>query len=171
MGSKYNSRLSVAEIPQMGWKTVGTIDSTIGNDAVFGATERDYDTAIALAHSVATTIPQETTTLEVRTIFETDDEDAVIDMWMMRDGDTQMKRVCTLTCKGGAQTIVIGETTYYLADTQTVSNNEWPATPVSYGASADTMTTTRFNADGYSTILFHGHTTLDEDVIVQISGF
>ena len=98
MGSKLNTKMIGTEIPQLGWETVGTIDAADGDgDGALGVTERDFATANALDNSIVYYVPPETQTIEVRTYFTTNDEDGIIDIWAMRDGDTEMKRVCTMT--------------------------------------------------------------------------
>lgn len=172
MGSRNNTDMKGVEITQLGWMTIGTMDATTGDaDGALGATERDFASADLLNNTVSyTNLPPEITTVEIRFIFLTNDADAIMDIWMMREDDTQMRKCCKLTCKGGAQTIVINSTTYYLADTITVGENLWPTSAVTTSG-ADTMAITRFKPDGYSTMLFHGRDTFDEDVIVQVSGY
>ncbi|MHC4489746.1 MAG: hypothetical protein ACYSW7_11320, partial [Planctomycetota bacterium] len=96
MGSNHNTFLRGLETAQVGWHAAGTIDAT--------ATERDYDTAVALDNAVAYKVPPEINILEVRVILPVDGDDAVIDIWARRSGDANLVKVCKLTCKGGAVT-------------------------------------------------------------------
>jgi hypothetical protein len=175
MGSNHNTFLRGLETAQVGWHAAGTIDATAAAaDAVFDATERDYDTAVALDNAVAYKVPPEINILEVRVILPVDGDDAIIDIWARRSGDANLVKVCKLTCKGGAVTYGTQSpgSTNVFCDTQTVAEaTGWRTTPVTYVATTDHMARTEIYTFGFSDFVFHGHTAgFDGDADIEVSG-
>lgn len=169
MGSRNNTSMMGKEITQLGWMAVGTLDATTSAaDVTLAADERDYTSAAALTNSVVYECPPEIAYLEVRFILTTDNADVDIDIWAMRDGDTEMVRVCTLDVICGANDAT---GSYHFADTATVTNSDcWQSTPTAH-VKADYQGVLHIETHGYHYFLFHGYGTFDEDCIVQVSGY
>jgi hypothetical protein len=107
--------------------------------------------------------------LQVRFRLTTDNADVDIEVWAMRDGDTEMVRVCTLDVICG--TCDAAGTTYHFADTMTVSNSgSWPSTPTAH-TTANEQGSLKIETHGYRYFLFHGYGTFDEDCLVDVSGW
>ncbi len=155
---------------QLPWQTVGIIDAAAGNaDAALGVSERDFATANALANCVSIAVDQDISSAEIRAIFATDDEDAIFDIWGMRKGGLYMARICTVTAKAGQQYANADGSLVY-ADTLSLTNALWAATVASIIPGANHMARVILDMWSWKTLLFHGHTTFDENVIIQMAG-
>ncbi len=156
---------------QLSWQVVGTIDATAGNaDAVLDETERDYASAILLANSVAIVSGTDALAAEIRVIFATDGADAIFDIWTMRENGLYMTRICTITAKAGKQYANAAGSLVF-ADTLTISNEVWyTALAGIHNGGVDHIARVIFNKHGHKTFLFHGHTTFDEDAVIEMAG-
>ena len=157
------------ETPQVPWSSLGQINrATAAADSALGATERLYSTAKLLTNTVSAEIAPGINAIEVCFKHQANDDDSVVDFWAARTDSDDLKRVCTLTLKGGAQTDGVN----FFADTITVSNNNWLKTVnASDNAGGDQLSTLWVDITGYSKVLFHGHTTADDDLQIEIAGF
>jgi len=155
---------------QSEWITVGVIDATAGAaDGALGVTERNFSTSGILANSVQElAIPPSWNSIEVQLESATDDENSVIDVYVGRALSDVAKRVCTLTCTTGTQT---GDGSgLKLVDTITVTNEKWYSAITVLSGVANHAAGIMFDLQGYSKIMFHGHTTVDGDLTVKIAG-
>ena len=169
MGSDHNTDLKGLETSQMPWTNIGTIDSTAAAaDEALGVAERDFTSANALANTVSYLVPAETNAVEARFLLTTNDADVDIDVWVMRQGDTEMCRVCTLDVICGQQDAT-GSLHY--ADTINVTNGQWLSSINTAVPGTDHMARLMFDMAGYDAILFHGYGTFDEDCQVELSGY
>ena len=161
------------------WWSIGTIDATAGNaDAALGVAERTFQIAKALANVVYYYVNPGISSLDLRAIFATDDEDAVFDVYSgnltKNPGqkplvDCALQRLFTITAKAGTQQNVTS--TELFADTLTISNDATLSGVGRINPAANHMNTIHWDLKGANIVVIHAHTTVDEDVKIEIKGY
>jgi hypothetical protein len=155
---------------QFPFRNVGIIDATTGNaDGALDETERDFKSANALANCVSIAVETSWSSIEIRAIFATNNEDAIFDIYGVRKSGLYMARICTVTSKAGQQYANAGGSLVF-ADILTVTNKAWPATIYEIIPGTDHMARINLDAWGWNKLLFHGYNPVDEDIIIEIAG-
>lgn len=157
---------------QVPWISAGSF--TAQTSVVFPVTARKVSDVVADANrtSVMYKIPPAINTLNMRVSMPADNNTATLELFAARLGnavgaDSELIRICTVTATAGTQPRIAGG---YLADTMTVTDDNWFTDVRSCVPAAEHQAMIMFDTLGFDVIVVHGHTSVTGIVTVEFSG-